>query len=80
MQYALVRVLWDDAASDSGWHTASTIRLEPQLVTTTGYLIKETQKYILIAHTVSGDDVNGTMQIPKGMIVERKTLIQARKS
>jgi hypothetical protein len=71
-KYPLECIQWDDASSDSGWHSAADVKLEAQMVTTLGFVIKENEKYILIAHTYSGDDFVGWFQIPKAIIVSRE--------
>lgn len=77
--YALVELVWDDACSDAGWQTTKQIKFEPQKVVTVGLLIAENKDYIIIAHTYSADDYVGWFQIPKGMILSRKTLKRAKK-
>jgi hypothetical protein len=78
-QYPLIEVIWDDAASGSGWHEAKEVKFEPQIVVTVGFLIAENNKYIIIGHTYSEGDYVGDFQIPKGMIVSRKVLKRATK-
>ena len=77
--YALVEIVWDDACSDAGWQSAKNIKFEPQIVVTVAFLIAETKKYVQLGHTYSGDDYVGWFQIPKGMIISRKTLKRAKK-
>lgn len=77
--YALVELVWDDACSDAGWQTTKQIKFEPQKVVTVGLLIAENKDYLIIAHTYSADDYVGWFQIPKGMILSRKTLKRAKK-
>jgi len=73
-KFPLVEIVWDDAASGSGWNDCSEIKFEPQIVLTVGFLIAENKKYLLIGHTYSGNDFIGDLQIPKGMIISRKVL------
>ena len=79
--YPLVEILWDDAATESCWQDPS-LALQDQHVTTIGFLVKETEKYILIASTFAGDHVNASIQIPRAMIVKRRdvTLMSKRKA
>jgi hypothetical protein len=79
VKYPVVHIVWDDACSDSGWQSAKEVKWEAQLVYTTGYLISESKDYVLIGHTYSGDDFVGWFQIPKRMIVSRKTLVRAKR-
>lgn len=69
--YPLVEVVWDDAATESGWQDPA-LALQDQHVTTVGFLVKETPKYFLIASTFADAHVNATIQIPVGMIVSRR--------
>ena len=77
--YSLVEIVWDDACSDAGWQTTKHIKFEPQIVVTVGFLIAENKSYLILAHTYSEDDFVGWFQIPKGMIVSRKTLKRGKK-
>lgn len=72
--FPLVRITWDDAASNNGWVDFPPPPLEPQTVVTVGFLIQEDDRYIQVAHTVSDTEYNGDIQIPKGMILKRETL------
>jgi len=78
-QYPLVEVVWDDAASDSGWQEIKKIKFEQQIVVTVGFLMAENKKYIIIGHTYSGEDYIGWFQIPKGMIISKKMLKRAKR-
>lgn len=69
--YPLVEIVWDDAATESGWQDPA-LALQEQHVTTLGFLVKESPKYVLIASTWAGDHVNATIQVPVGMIVSRR--------
>lgn len=78
--YPLIEVIWDDASSDSGWHTRSQVKFEKQIVVTIGFLVAENKDYIIIGHTYTlPEDYLGWFQIPKGMIISRKTLKRAKK-
>lgn len=77
--YPLVEIQWDDACSDAGWQEFKKIKFEQQVVTTVGFLIAENKSHIIIGHTYSDDDYVGWFQIPKGMIISRKTLKRATK-
>lgn len=77
--YSLIEIVWDDACSDSGWHSSKSVKFEPQKVTTVAFLIGENKDYLILGHTYSGDDYVGWFQVPKGMILSRKTLKRAKK-
>lgn len=77
--YPFVEVIWDDAASNSeAWVHKDDIAL-PEQVITRGWLIKENDRSIAIASSISNieefeDTVGNTMTIPKGMIVSRRKI------
>ena len=68
----LVYVEWVDAVSDGGWEDNVKVDIHP--VKTVGFLIAETKDGICLASTVSGDNSNARMHIPKAWIVKRKVI------
>ena len=62
----LVLVEWDDAWSDNGW--ASEIDPTACPVSTVGWVVIETEEGILLAQTLSKDNVGSMWFIPNGMI------------
>lgn len=73
-RYPLIEVIWDDASTDNGWEPVPT-ELTPELVTTVGFLVRETDKHLLIANSYDPNHTNGRIQIPVGMIVSRKVIL-----
>ena len=73
--YAMVEVIWDDAAGlKHGW-TAKSEALEPYLVISVGFLILETPDHIMIAQDTDGEGShNGRTQIPRGMVKKMRVL------
>lgn len=72
--YDIVFIVWDDAESlEAGWDTPPTT-LKESLAMTVGFLVKETKKHVMISHTTDGNNINGRLQIPKGMIKSMKVL------
>ena len=73
--YDLVLVTWDDAAGlKHGW-TSKNEAIEPYIVTSVGFLIRESQDHILIAQDTDGEGShNGRTQIPRGMVKKMKVL------
>lgn len=75
--YPLIEVVWDDAASNSEtWVLLGEVS-EPEQVLTVGYLVKETERAIVIANSVSNEEVHeetvgNTITIPKGFLVSRR--------
>jgi hypothetical protein len=80
IKFALVEVTWDDASSlEHGWVDPADEKLQPQLVKTVGFLVSESDHYLVIASTTDGTWVNGRFQIPKGMVKSVKPLRRKRK-
>lgn len=75
-RFPLVELVWDDAQADPSWTDPKDMLPQPALVTTVGFLVKESDAYVVIASTYEDTDVVATMQIPKGMIVSRKVIIE----
>jgi len=75
-KYPLVEVWWDDAKEmPSGWIEAKEeIEIIPCIVLSIGFLVKETDEYIIIAIDTHDGGHNGRSQIPKGMVKKIKTL------
>jgi hypothetical protein len=67
-----VYVEWVDAVSDGGWE--DDVKVDIHAVKTVGFLIAETKEGICLASTISGDNSNARMHIPKAWIVKRKVL------
>jgi hypothetical protein len=68
----LVYVEWVDAVSDGGWEDNVKVDIHP--VKTVGFLIAETKDGICLASTISGDNSNARMHVPKAWIVKRKVI------
>jgi hypothetical protein len=72
-KYPIVVITWDDAESDDGW-AETPEELEPKLATSVGFLIRQTEKYILLAMSYDNGHTNGRFQIPKALIKEQKEI------
>ncbi len=72
-KYPLLIVVWDDAECDFGWEETPT-ELEPALVTSVGFLVRQTENYILLAQSYDNGHTNGRFQIPKTLIKETKEI------
>jgi len=80
IKFDLVEVTWDDASSlEHGWVDPADEKPQPQLVKTVGFLVNESDHYLVIASTTDGNWVNGRFQIPKGMVKSVKPLRRKRK-
>ena len=73
-KYPLIEVIWDDASTDNGWEPVPEA-LSPELVTTVGFLVRETEKHLLIASSYDPNHTNGRIQIPIGMVTSRKVIL-----
>ncbi len=73
----IVYVEWVDAVSDGGWE--DNVKVDIHAVCTVGFLIAETKDGICLASTVSGDNSNARMHIPKSWITKRKVINRENK-
>jgi hypothetical protein len=63
----LVRVTWLDAMAIAEW-TKQGSEIAPQRCETVGYLVGEDDGHVIVAATISGDEYNAAIQIPRPMI------------
>lgn len=72
----IVKIKWLDSASDDGkWYDKEEYNsIKPVVCKSVGFVLKETDKYITIAHSVSPDQIAFTMAIPKFAIIKIKEL------
>lgn len=71
-----MEVVWDDAVSNDGWVDVEE-DAKPERIVSRGWLIKETDSYLLLAGAVyerHGKTIGSTQTIPTGMIVSRRKL------
>lgn len=78
-QYPLIEVWWNDAMEmPSGWIEATeVIEIKPCIVLSIGFLVKETDEYIIIAIDTHDGGHNGRSQIPKGMVKHMRVIRKA---
>lgn len=67
--YRLVSVKWLDANAESGWGKATAIT-GPQQCMSIGWLVRDEEKWIALAGTIGGEEVNQTISIPRDWIGE----------
>ena len=72
-KYPLVIIQWDDAESSDGWEEAPT-ELIPSIAISVGFLVRQTENYILLAQSYDNGHTNGRFQIPKTLIKETKEI------
>jgi hypothetical protein len=76
LDHKLELVTWRDAGGeDSGWKSPSDIGDDNPIITSVGWVVKETDNNLTLAMDLADDgETNGRSRIPKGMIVSRKEL------
>lgn len=79
--FPLILVEWLDAVSSNGWELYEETTNSPHLISTVGYLIKESEDSVLLAMAKDeeSDNFNCTFVIPKGMVKEIKLLTVKKK-
>ncbi len=66
---------WIDARASCGWSVYQTSDdYGVDVVTSAGWLIRDTKEYITLAGSISEKESNNAMSIPKGWIKKRKTI------
>ena len=72
----LVEVTWVDAGSTHGWETDTEADLEPEIITTVGFIIAGNKESVIIASTIDATGVsnNCRLKIPVNMITSIKQL------
>lgn len=71
---------WDHCSGTDRWETLEEIgKLEPALAQTTGYLVKETDKYIIVAATIFEGQLGlGAMCILKSCVKKRRVITKSQ--
>lgn len=71
MNNEIKTVKWSDSASYRGWRSEEEVKkLRPLSCTTIGFLIDETDEFIVLSQTVADDgDLSETIVIPKICII-----------
>lgn len=73
----LLYIKWIDSVSlyTGGWHSFEDIEgMEPTMIDTVGYLIKETKDYITVASSLNPFEASGDICIPKVCIKQKKII------
>ena len=73
-RFPLVEIKWDDAETSDGWDEPP-LELKEAIAITVGFLVRETDKHLLIASTYDPNHTNGRIQIPVGMVISKKVLM-----
>lgn len=68
-------VQWIDAKASSGWlDYDKTKDYGVDVVTSAGWLVRDTKHFITLAGSISGPESNNAMSIPKGWVLKTKTI------
>ena len=79
MRKKVVKITWDDAASDTTRWVQPNDLVGTLEITTVGVLIKKTRDYLCIAHSVAEDGVMcGVFFIPRGCIKSIEYLTEVK--
>jgi hypothetical protein len=71
----IVYLKWVDSTSWEGWKNLPLTDSKMCEIETIGYVIKETKKKIVIAHSISNaNHTNGILSIPKGALLKRRNI------
>ncbi len=66
-----VYIMWNDSTSWAGWQKLPLKDEKMSKIETIGFVIKETKKKIIIAHSISDiGNAIGVLAIPKGSIIK----------
>lgn len=68
-------IRWRDSQTADGWTKRADVGAEKLDVETVGFIIREDETSMTLAHSLSDDSVNGRITIPLECIVERRWLI-----
>jgi len=68
-----VEITWVDSATFDGWQSGPH-GARPSVCTTVGFLVKETKKYVIIAGSISPNQMMSPLAIPKAVITKRRRL------
>lgn len=71
----VVEVTWYDAISMRGWRDKATYAKQKAApCRTVGYIIKKTKREMVLAQTQGGDEINGSMTIPRDWVQKIRKL------
>jgi len=76
--YPVVEVTWQDGVLLDGWQDIAELSWHATTVITVGFLVHEDEHSIHVAAAIHGDEAAGVIVIPKGVIMERRTLAEGR--
>lgn len=76
----ILHIAWLDSETSDGWQKTDEVGQELGATHSTGFLIHESDQFILIAHSYDPDteSANGLMTIPKGAIKSRRTICRVK--
>jgi hypothetical protein len=77
----VVYVEWMDASADNTWTHIEHVEAPTKLTNTVGFLVKETEEFVILAHTYDEETahVNGVMNLPIEMVRTLRVIWPAAK-
>ena len=69
----VIYVEWVDAVADAGWATNPKAEIHPCV--SVGFLVDESKDALCIASTLSINDTNARMHIPKAWVKKRRSIV-----
>lgn len=77
MNYPMVRVEWDDAATADDWDAVSGLaNLTTEPCETVGFLLHRDSERVVVASSIGGEDGNSATVIPAGCVRKVTTLVE----
>jgi hypothetical protein len=69
-----IDVEWIDAVSCAGWYSKKDLTQTPSecYCKSRGFFVCQDKTFLVIAHTINGDECIGVQYIPQGWILKRK--------
>lgn len=74
MQFKLYRIKWIDSTSHYGWVNPESCKDYDLTVTGVGYLIKDTDDYVVLSAQIAAESVDAPICIPKIAIISMEEI------
>lgn len=80
-KYPIVCITWNDASSDDNeWKHEEDLDDEDEIVTSVGYLVKETKKFVWVASSTYGKYNNNRTKIPIQMVLTKEIIVASNET
>lgn len=78
-RYPIVCITWNDASSDDNeWKKEDDLDDNDEIVTSVGFLVKETKKFVWVASSTYDKYNNNRTKIPIQMCLSREVVLPAK--